>query len=516
MITGKYNAAVYLRLSNDDDDYKEESQSITNQRNYIMDYIRKKDEFIIIDEYIDDGFSGSSFERPGFKKMIVDIENKRINCVIVKDQSRFGRNDLVPYYIKIYFSLKGVRFIAINTNIDTYDDNASGNKLIGLNSFMDTHYNEDISLKVKSTIYTKKKKGLHLGATAKYGYKKDPNDKYKIIIDEPAASVVRRIFKMCAEGYSIHMIARSLDNENIPIPSEYKKLNRGNKSTAYGKWCIRTIQEILKSEMYIGNMCQGVNKRVAVGIRKLVRVPKEKQIIVQDTHNPIIDIETFNLVQNIMERNSHRSVHTLNYLLKGFIYCKECGHTIGINKSGNGKGYIVCNYYRKHSKLNLCTSHSMPYDVLEKLVLKETRKVCKKANQNLISNSLKKNDKIFIRIKQLEKENKQLNEVICRSKVKEEVAYMDRLDGKITFDLYTSMCNKIKAENENNKKLLAENQNMIDELKGLNVNRDYELIVKEYLSLKNPNRKIISSILDKIVVDKDLNIEIIYKIKTPF
>ena len=214
----KFNVAIYLRLSRDDDDFKDESQSISNQRDFITDYIRKNDDLIIVDEYVDDGYTGSNFERPAFKRLISDIEHKKINCVITKDQSRLGRNDIVPYYIKTYFPLNRVRYIAINTQVDTFDENASGNKLVGLNSFMDTHYCEDISQKVKSVIYGKKDKGLHLGGTAIYGYKKDPNNKYKIIIDEQVAPIVRKIFEMFASGNSLQMICRVLDDENIPIP----------------------------------------------------------------------------------------------------------------------------------------------------------------------------------------------------------------------------------------------------------------------------------------------------------
>lgn len=511
----KFNVAIYLRLSRDDADFKDESQSISNQRDYIASFIRNNDDFIIIDEYVDDGFTGSNFERPAFKRLITDIEQKKINCVIVKDQSRFGRNDLVPYYIKNYFPINRVRFIAINSNVDTFDENSSGNKLVGINSYVDTRYCEDTSEKVKSTIYTKKREGKHLGATAIYGYKKDPNDKYKIIIDENVAPVVRRIFEMFANGNSLQMICRTLDSENIPIPSVYKNLNRGNKSTSYGHWCTRTIGEMLTNEVYIGNMCQCKNKRPAISVKKTIRNPKDKWIIVPNTHEPIIDKETFDIVQNIFEKNRNLTRNTHDFLFKGFMVCKECGHTIGINLNGNGKGYCVCNYYRKTSKLNLCTPHSTPYEDLEKEILKEVRKIVKRANKELVTNSLKNSDRTLAKINQLEKENIKLQELINQAQEMDTNAYMDKARGNITIETYFDVHNKIIAEKEQNKIKLQENVEKINSLKDKNQNKDYESIINDYLSLKKPNRKILSNLIDKIVIDENRNIEIKYRIKAP-
>lgn len=510
----KFNVAIYLRLSRDDDDYKDESQSISNQRDFITNYIRKNDEFIICDEYVDDGYTGSNFERPSFKRLLTDIEHKKVNCVIVKDQSRFGRNDLVPYYIKNYFPLNRVRFIAINSNIDTFDENAMGNSLISLNSFVDTKYCEDTSNKVKATIYNKKREGKHLGGNAIYGYKKDPNNKYKLIIDEEVAPIVRRIFEMFSNGNSLQMICRTLDEERIPIPSVYKNLNRGKKSSAYGHWCTRTIDEMLKNEMYIGNMCQCRTRRPAVSIKTTIRNPKDKWIIVENTHEPIIDKETFNIVQNIYEKNSHITRNTKNYLLKGFIKCKECGHTIGINTVHN-KGYCTCNYYKKYSKLNLCTPHSIPYDELEYKVLKEVKKIVRKANKLLMEDTLKKNDRTLIKIKTLERENFKLKELINSSQNKDDEAYMDKLNGLISFETYSSVHNKIINEKEENKRRLEENEEKINALNGYATKKDYEKIVNDYLSLKSPSRKLLSNLIDSVILDENLNMEIRYKIKAP-
>lgn len=515
MITGKkYNVGIYLRLSRDDKDEKEESASISNQRDYLMKYIRENDNLILIDEYIDDGISGKVLDRPEFIRMHSDVENGKINCIIVKDLSRYGRNDLVNYHIKTVFPLKRCRFISLGDNYDSENKNSS-HKVLGFTTTMNTMYCEDISEKVKSTIYTKKANGEHLGGQAPYGYKKDPNNKYHLVIDEEVAPIVRRMFEMFASGNSLNMIAKTFDKEQIPIPSEYKKLNRGLKSSMYGHWQTRTIDEMLKNETYIGNLCQCRRKRVAVSEKYIVRTPKEEWIIVKNTHEPIVDEETFNIVQNIYEKNSHLTKNTHQFLLKGFLTCKECGHTIGINVNGNGKGYCVCNYYRKYSKQNACTPHSIPYLDLESKVLREVKKLCKKINTYSIENNLKKNDRIEKKIRQLEVENKKLSDNITQAQIKDENAYMDKISGLITSETYNNIRNRILEEKEKDKLKLEDNIKQIIDLKQNNINKDHKKIVDDYVSFKKPNRKILSQIIDKILIDENLNIDIYYKIKAP-
>lgn len=510
----KFKVGIYLRLSREDEEDKDESASISNQRNYIMEYIRKYDNLMLVDEYIDDGYSGNTIDRPNFQRLLNDIENKKINCIIVKDQSRFGRFDNASYYINTLFAIKRIRFIAPLDYIDTFDENSFGNRMIGYKAVSNNQYCMDTSYNVKGIIYSKKRRGLHLGGTALYGYKKDPNNKYHLIIDEEVAPIVRRIFEMFASGNSLHMIAKTLDEEHIPIPSEYKGLNRGQKSSMYGHWQTRTIGEMLKNETYIGNLCQCTRKKVSVSAKLLVRNPKEKWIIVPNTHDPIIDKETFNIVQQIFEKNSHITKNTHNYLFKGFIYCKECGHTIGIN-TRNNVGYCVCNYYRKYSKENACTPHRIKYEILEKQVLKEIKTLFKMVNSSNFSDKIKQNNKIEKRIIALEKENTKLKIEIEKAQDKDDNAYMDKINGLISFETYMNCHNKIIDETVQNKNKLEENIKIIEDLKNNTINRDYENIVNEYLSLKRPNRKILSSIIDKIVLDENLNIEIYYRFKRP-
>ena len=231
-----YNVGIYIRLSREDEDKRKlESESITNQRNLILNYINRADDnFKIYDEYVDDGVSGTTFERPNFQRLIKDIESGKVNCVITKDYSRLGRDYIKSgEYLERYFPEDIVRYIAILDNIDTISENAS-NDIAPYRAILNDQYAKDISKKVRSSVYTKKSNGEFLGWKAVYGYKKDEKNKNKIVIDEDAAKVVRRIFEMAYKGKSCKVIADTLSKEKVPIPSVYANINRGRKSSAYG------------------------------------------------------------------------------------------------------------------------------------------------------------------------------------------------------------------------------------------------------------------------------------------
>ena len=254
-----FNVAEYIRLSREDGD-KAESDSIGNQRKLITDYLKDKDDFVLYDTYIDDGFTGTNFNRPSFKRMIADIEAGKVNCVIVKDLSRFGRDYIdTGKYLERYFPDNEVRFISITDNIDSMKQ--AYDMLLPIKNIFNEQYARDISKKVHASMKTKQRAGEFIGAFASYGYKKSPADKNKLVIDEYAAEIIRKIFKLYVAGNGKIRIASILNGEGILCPSEYKRLNGDNyrnsnrlNSTAY--WTYSTVDHILKNEMYIGNMVQ--------------------------------------------------------------------------------------------------------------------------------------------------------------------------------------------------------------------------------------------------------------------
>ena len=520
MFNGKiYNVGIYIRLSREDEKTsKIESESITNQRNLILNYINKSsDNFKIYDEYVDDGVSGTTFERPNFNRLIRDIESGLVNCVITKDYSRLGRDYIKSgEYLEKYFPEHNVRYIAILDNIDTISDSA-GNDIAPYKAILNDQYAKDISKKVRGAVYTKKSNGNFLGWKAVYGYKKDEKDKNKLVIDPEAAKVVKRIFNMACDGDSAKVIADTLSKENIPIPSVYANLNRGNKSSAYGLWCPRTVGDILTNPTYIGNLAQGKRKRINYKIKKEVRVPKDEWIVVENTHEPIIDKETFYKVQLLLDKNKNKQSNTNNYLLKGFLFCEECGHSITICKRNENIAYTGCSYYQKYSKFKLCTPHSMNYQSLEREILKEIKSMCKKyVNTNSFENILKNSSKIKkikdnligdINACKLERE-RLLN-------VKKQL-YFDKANDVITLDEYKEYSNQIVNDiitQDNKLKCLEERLNSID---NKNIfNNDYKKIIKDYLSMKKPSRYLLASIIDKILINKNKEVTIEFKIKNP-
>ena len=519
-----YKVGIYLRLSREDE-LKGESGSISNQRDIIHKYIRDNN-LLYIDEYIDDGVSGTQFDRDGWNKLIEDIEAKRINMVITKDLSRFGRNEGQQLRYLDYFYEKGIRYVALLDNVDTADEYNTSNEMIPIQCFFNEKHVRDTSKKMKASVYNKRSQGNFLGKTAPYGYKKDPNNKYKLIIDEKAAEVVRRIFNLFVSGKGICEIARILTNEKIPIPSVYKGLNVGQKSTAYGVWGSRTISDIITLPTYASDLTQGRSKKPSYKSKKRIRQKKEDWIICEGKCPAIIDKETFNLAQDIYNRNKNQGKNTQDILLKGFVYCKECGHTIGfrLHKANTKKkGEVIrcygnCNYWDKHKRYDVCTPHNTKYYELEELVLNEVKKMCKKyLKANDLKNALANSDKTKKILNELEIRLKKLEAEVEFSNKKKEDLYNDKLEGIIDLDMYKRMTNRITEETITKQNEIKEIKTKIYNIKNniTDNNKKYDSVIKEYLSMKKPSVQLLSSIIDKIVIDENKNVDIYYKFK-PF
>ena len=397
--TNKYNTittdttwqtALYIRLSREDDDEKSESNSITNQREQLNQFIEENPEFNVYDMYVDDGFSGTDFNRPGFKKMMVDMKNQKINCIIVKDLSRFGRNYIeVGNYIEQIFPLFNIRFVSLNDTLDSYKNpNQMNNIIVPFKNLINDEYARDISQKIRSSLDTKKRKGEFIGSFATYGYIRDPENKGKIVVDEGAREVVKDIFKWFIGGLGKITIAKRLNEMGIPNPTGRKRelglnyVNAGMKGDDYS-WSFSTIDRILKNAVYIGDLVQSRYKVMSHKIHKAVRLPEEQWVISQNSHEPIIDIETFEKVQELLKRNTRTpNSQPEVYMLAGFIKCADCGRAmnkkhVNINNKNVGADsirqqkqyfYYVCNTYKKRGKA-VCTKHTIRTDVLEKAIL---------------------------------------------------------------------------------------------------------------------------------------------------
>jgi DNA invertase Pin-like site-specific DNA recombinase len=374
--TAVYRTARYARLSRDDGD-KLESDSIVNQQHLMEDYCAHHPELAFAGDYTDDGYTGTSFQRPAFQRLLQDIEAGKIDCVLVKDLSRFGRDYIgVGHYLERYFPAKGVRFIAINDNVDSL--NGPYDMLLPLRNVFNTQYAKDISTKVRSAFQTKQRHGQFVGAFACYGYAKDPADHNHLIIDPVAAPVVRRIFQMAAQGVGQIRIAKALNQENIPCPSEYKRLlgtkytnSKRLDSTCY--WTYATVHRMLQNPVYLGTMVAG--RTVRPGMHgKAVANDKENWIVVEHTHEAIVSPTLWDTVQAQITQNS-RPIDWEGHvsLFAGLLACGDCGRAM-CKTTWKGQITYSCGSYHRYGS-SVCSSHYLRQDTLEAIVLEDINRV---------------------------------------------------------------------------------------------------------------------------------------------
>lgn len=373
-----FHTAIYIRLSREDGD-KEESDSVGNQRKLLTDFVESKTELLLYDIYVDDGYTGTNFNRPDFQRMIDDIEAGKVTCVVVKDLSRFGRDYIdTGRYLERVFPDLGVRFISVTDNIDSMKQ--AYDMLLPIKNIFNEQYARDISKKVQTAVKTKQKAGEFIGSFTSYGYKKSPANKNKLIIDEYAANVVRRIFSLYIEGYGKQKIAKILNAEGILCPAEYKKamgLNYNNPnrldSTTY--WSYSTVNSILHREMYVGNMVQGTKHQRMRSKQK--KVDKDQWIVVENTHEPIIDKETWEKAQRLLgKRTRELDLETNKNIFAGFVKCGDCGRAMAKNmwrRADGSKTYsFYCGTYKRNGK-ELCSPHTLPLKDLEKIILDDLK-----------------------------------------------------------------------------------------------------------------------------------------------
>ena len=375
-----WKAALYIRLSRDDGD-KTESNSITSQREILKEWLKLHPDIEVYDFYVDDGWSGTDFNRPGFQRMMEDIYAGNVNCVLVKDLSRFCRNasEGGRYLDDIFVRLR-VRFIALNNGLDTCSGtmNAATQLIsVGVTNVINESVAATTSVNVRGTLNMNRKQGKFIGSFAAYGYLKDPNDHHKLIVDEETAPVVRMIFDKFLSGTSIVGIAKELNALGIPNPSAYKRLKGYNYRHPAGKqndglWPDSSVRRILKNEMYIGNMVQGRNTTVSYKIHQCRAVPQEEWIKVAGTHEAIIHPDTFRKVQSLLGRHIRKPPQQEQvHLLAGFVRCAKCGRIM--SRKTNRHSYGTYHYYRcvTNNRMNPggCTRGSLRVDRIEEAVL---------------------------------------------------------------------------------------------------------------------------------------------------
>ena len=511
-----YNVGLYLRLSKEDGD-KTESESISNQRKILKGFCEENN-FKIYKEYVDDGFSGTNFDRPAFKEMINDIECGNINMVISKDLSRLGRDySGIGNYIERYFPEHNVRFIAIYDEIDTITEM---DDMVPLKAIINDLYSKELSRKYRAMLYNKKKEGMYISVDAPFGYKKDPNKKGHLIVDDIESQIVKRIFDMYINGIGCYKIARILNEENINTPAYNRKI-----TSVSNEWSHNTIYRILRNETYIGSVVAGQRKKINYKSKKLITLPKSEWIITPNMHEPIISKSDFDIVQKMINSNNNSKVVKYDYLLRSIIKCKNCGNNISIiTKKDKYKDkmtirrYGICRKSERGFDVEKCVKF-INYDIVEKLVLETIR--------NVIQTYLNKVDYKKILECQSKQKNTKLNHI--ESKIKElnnkiatindniDKLYIDKLENIINNMDFVRISEKLYKQRDELNKLLKENQNKYNEIKNIEEiqisDSKIKNILKNFCKLEKVTKQDLLKLVDKIYIDSNKNIEIVFRFK---
>lgn len=371
-----WKAGLYTRLSREDGD-KVESNSIATQRAVLEAHVKQDPTLAAAKTYCDDGYTGTNFQRPGFQSMLQDIESGTIDCVIVKDLSRFGRDYIdTGRYLERWLPQHGVRFISIADHIDS--TTGSYDMLLPFKNVFNEQYARDISTKVRGAFRAKQERGEFVGAFASYGYRKDPSDHNKLIIDPAAAQVVRRVFDLFESGEGKVRIAKRLNAEGIPCPSEYKKrngehYNNGQRLDSTTYWTYSTIHRMLQNKMYLGAMEQGKAPRLGMhGPAK--KLDQSQWVVVPDTHEAIIGPEQWERVQRLLRKNARQPDFEKEVSpFAGFLKCGDCGRALCKTRS-KGRLRYGCGSYKRYGS-SVCTPHYITHDALAEIVMADLNKL---------------------------------------------------------------------------------------------------------------------------------------------
>ena len=515
-----FKVGMYIRLSREDGENKE-SESIGNQRDILQRYVKEND-LCFVKEYVDDGVSGTTFDRPGFNEMLQDIENKNINMVITKDLSRLGRDYIkTGFYIEDYFPKNNVRYVAITDGIDTYLD-STNNDITPFKAIMNDMYAKDISKKIRSVYKEKQKQGEYLCSTTAYGYKKHPSIKNKLVVDGKVKSVVEKIFDMYSNGHGSTEIVNYLNSNKYLSPSGYRKTGivQDENKTGYN-WNEVTLCNMLRNEVYIGNTVQNKKSVISYKVKKVRNVEKENQIRVNNTHEPIIDKDIFEKVQCILEKRGTNTKFKYDYLLRGLLYCYHCKRKLQIvlkkNSQKNSKAhpYITCS----DAKVRGCYPISMNYEKLETHIIGIVKKIYRiYADKQVFTKIYEKYQNKTLDIREgyrnkLSQVNKAINEINNNL----DNMYMDKLKDVLKEEDYIRVSQKLKLErtklNEQKKELeqkLSQAEENIDSKNKVIKEKELDELIKNFLKLEKIDKIYLYRLINKIEIDKDKNIYIYF------
>lgn len=531
-ITG-WKAGLYLSLSVEDGN-KDISNSIVSQRELLEEFLSKNEDIDIFKYYIDDGYSGTDFERPAFKQMFEDMQARKINTVIVKDLSRLGRNYLeAGNYIEQIFPLFNIRFISVTDNIDSFlNPKSISNVNLPLKNLMNEEYCRDISNKIRSALNTMKKNGQYISGNAPYGYIKDPEDKHHLVIDIESAKVVKLIFNLCLSGLGTTNIAKELNNRNIVNPSTYRKMKKDNKEIEDKidtLWTSSMVSKILYNQIYCGDMVQGKTEIMSYKIHKKVKIPEEKWQIVENTHEPIIDRETFEKVKQARSRRKYNwnRNKTNASVFAGHLKCADCQKNmmkiVISSKKVSGETIreyaYVCPTYSKKSK-ELCSRHYIKENDLRIAITRSIKyhidlltnfeEILNKSKGNIFED--KKIISLMNSIKKFETEQE------CLKKRKQKI-YEDWKMDKIDEEQYYEYTQDYIEERENIESQIKKTKELVTEIRKNNEKANNNLWAEklgQFRDISVLTKNMLDELIDDIYVYEDRRIKINFKYRDEY
>ena len=492
---------VFIAGCQKDDIGSGDSSSILSQKAMLEKYVTDN-AWTVFDYYVDDGFSGTNFNRPDFQRMIDDVESRNINMIVVKDLSRLGRNYLMTgQYTEIYFPDRGVRFIALNDGIDTKN---MDNDIAPFKNILNEMYSKDISKKVRSAVRTKKQRGEFLSNYAPYGYMKDPDNRNRLVIEESGAEIIRRMFEMGKSGMGSKMIAKTLTSDGVLSPSNHRaKLCKAAERQEQNRWNSETVNSILKSRIYLGDMVQGI-----YDCSRFKRVPSKRKspeewYITPNTHEPIVDLETWEHVQTCIGSRKRVTKSNEIQLFAGFVKCEDCGHALAYAYC-QGIPQYTCGHYRRFGR-EACSCHYIRKDTLEQVVLDDIRRYARLAHEDEESlaeqvNALnggqeeKRLQTLSTELKTAQARYAELDRIMKR-------LYEDSVTGRIKDSRFQKLSAEYETEQNEAGKQIENSKNELETIRQTKQDSSSWLrSIKDYAEIQKLDRIVLSELIDKITV----------------
>jgi site-specific DNA recombinase len=498
--------AIYCRLSEEDRNKQnptDDSESIQNQKSLLIEYAMEK-RWDIYNIYSDDDYTGADRNRPAFNQLLKDAEARKFDIILCKTQSRFTREiELVEKYLHYEFPRWGIRFVSVVDNADTA--NKGNKKSRQINGLVNEWYLEDMSENIKSVLTNRRKNGFHIGAFALYGYKKDPQKRGHLVIDEEAAEVVREVFSLFAQGYGKSAIARMLNARDIPNPTEYKRLHNLRysqpKAPAATLWKYFAIADMLENEIYIGNMVQGKYGSVSYKTKENKPLPRDKWIVVKGTHEPIIPQDLWDSVQRILREKARPFSTGKVGVFARKVKCAHCGYTMRSSKS-HGRHYLKCG--TRYADENACIGAFIPCATLEELVISKLKRFIEElVDENLLAEQIQCTSTMEKRLESLKANATTYGEKAAELSGRIKELYIDKTKGIISEETFIELYGGFAKEKQHLENLVEDTKRQIEEYERRSkAIHDRKQIVREYLNIKHLSREIVVELIDHIVIGR--------------